>query len=72
MFGLTLVKVDGAIPIRKAALTCITTTLDTIPNTMDCVKLSKYILDALADIDEVVTLAHQVNLCYLKFPTIHA
>ena len=53
-------KVDDGLPLRKTALACINTVLDTLPDQMDVGAFIPFLADGLGDKDDVQMLCHQI------------
>jgi len=62
-------KVDDGLPLRKVALSCVNTLLDTLPTRVNVADFMPHLAAGLADKDEVALLSHQmlVKICE-KFP----
>jgi cullin-associated NEDD8-dissociated protein 1 len=60
-------KVDDGLPLRKAALACIDTILDTLPERLDVGAFMPYLAKGLADHEELRLLSQQVliKICSL-------
>ena len=57
-------KVDDGLPLRKAALTCLETVLDTLPECLDVGAFMARLVSVLSDKDEVKLQGHHI-LCKL-------
>jgi len=53
-------KVDDGLPLRKTALACINTVLDTLPDQMDVGAFMPYLETGLGDKEDVQMLCHQI------------
>lgn len=58
---------DDNLPLRKIALTCLETLLDTAPDRLDVAALLQVMPTVLADKDEVKAQAHQVRRRWTPF-----
>ena len=59
----SVIKVDDGLPLRKAALTCTETLLDSLPGSVDVTAFLPRLVAIMSDKDELKMQGHQVLYC---------